>query len=70
MTDVATLQTRLDALLEMRSGGVRRARFGDDDVEYATDAELAAAIADLERRIADAQGRRVHTVKIHTSKGF
>lgn len=70
MTDTAALQARLDSLLAARAKGVRRVRAPDREIEFATDAEMAAAIADLEQRLADAQGRRVHTMKLFTSKGL
>lgn len=71
MTHVLELQARLEALREIRASGVREAAFGNDRVVYRTDAELAAAIADLERRIAAATAMRpVRTVLVSTSKGF
>jgi hypothetical protein len=38
-------------------------------VSYATDAEMATALADLERRIAAAQCGRVRQVRIRSTKG-
>lgn len=67
---VATLQAQLDGLREARASGLRRVRFDTEEIEYRNDADLAAAIADLERRIANCGGRRLHTVKLFSSKGF
>lgn len=49
-----------DALLAARFRGVRTVEVEGRRVTYATDAEMAAAISDLERRIALAgsEGRR------------
>ena len=46
------------------SGGTRR------EVEYKSDADMAAAIAALDREIAQLRGRRVHTFKPYFNKGF
>lgn len=56
------LQARLDALLDMRFRGVRETMIDGRRVSYATDAELAAAIRDLEKRIARADGRKARRV--------
>lgn len=69
MSDLATLQQRLEHLRELRADGVRRARFGEDEMEFRSDTELQAAIADIERQIASLnQPRRLFVVR--TSKGF
>ena len=57
MTDLTTLRTQLEELRAARASGVRRVEFRDRTVEYRTDNELAAAIRDLETRIAAAEGR-------------
>jgi hypothetical protein len=55
------LTTRHSALLAARYSGTRSVSYDGKTVTYGTDAELAAAIADIERRIAALQktGRRV-----------
>ena len=55
------LTTRHSALLAARYSGTRSVSYDGKTVTYGTDAELAAAIADIERRIATLQkaGRRV-----------
>jgi hypothetical protein len=56
---------RRDALLAARWRGIRTVEFDGRRVTYATDAELAASLADLERRIAQgspmARRRILHT---------
>lgn len=57
MTALTELHTQLSELRAARASGIRRAEFRDRTVEYRSDAELAAAIRDLETRIAAAEGR-------------
>ena len=59
MSDNASL---LAALKEARFSGHQRVRFGDRDVTYKSDAEMAAAIRALEAEIAAeaGNGRKVH----------
>ena len=54
------LTAQRDALLKARFRGVRTVEYDGKRVTYASDAELAAAITDVERRIASADdgGRR------------
>lgn len=60
-----------DALLRARAKGTRKVTFSDGrSVEYATGAEMAATISDLERRIAVAASPRAGSVRFSTSKGF
>jgi hypothetical protein len=74
---VATLsemQTQLDALRKARASGVRRVEYTANGVghstEYRSDGELAAAIADLERRIAAVSRTPVRHVHFNSSKGL
>lgn len=46
------LEAQLDKLRNIRAQGTRKIEYANGSVEYRSDAELAAAIADLERRIA------------------
>jgi len=65
------MTARRDALLAARFRGVRSVEVEGRRIAYATDAEMAAAIADLERRIADAQaGTRRRIVRARASKGL
>lgn len=68
---VEELTTRRDALLAARYRGVRTVEIEGRRITYATDAEMAAAIADLERRIEQAEaGARRRVVRTTTSKGL
>jgi hypothetical protein len=65
----------LVALYKTRASGLRRVEYQDGNsqriVEYRTDGELAAAIADLEGRIAGAQGKYpVSVTYLRSEKGW
>ncbi|MBX6323641.1 MAG: hypothetical protein IRY94_17630 [Rhodospirillaceae bacterium] len=65
------LTAQRDALLAARWRGVRTVEIEGRRITYATDAEMAAALADLERRIAQAQdGGRRRVVRTAASKGL
>jgi hypothetical protein len=66
----ADLQQQLAKLRSARAKSYRRVQYGDRQVEYKSDSEMAAAIADLERRLSALQGGRVTAVRIQSSKGF
>ena len=55
------MQALLGALLGMRFGGVRSITYDGRQISYASDAELAAAIQDLERRSAAADTTRLRS---------
>jgi hypothetical protein len=61
------MQALLSALLGMRFGGVRSITYDGRQISYASDAELAAAIHDLERRIAAADST---TARSRVSRPF
>ena len=65
------LTAQRDALLKARFRGVRTVEYDGKRVTYASDAELAAAITDIERRIAsaDEDGRR-RRILTSASKGL
>ncbi|MFN6998572.1 phage head-tail joining protein [Elioraea tepidiphila] len=68
---IEQMTARRDALLEARWRGVRTVDIDGRRITYATDTEMAAAIADLERRIADASaGARRRIVRTAASKGL
>jgi len=69
MADLAQLTAWRDALMEARYKGVRTVEYDGKRVTYATDGEMAAALADLDRKIAAAGGSRVAVVRIASSKG-
>ena len=70
MADLAQLTAWRDALMEARYKGVRTVEYGDKRVTYATDTEMANALADLERRIVGAGQGQVSVVRIQSSKGL
>ncbi len=69
MPSVTDLQAWRDLLVEQRAQGIRTVEYEGFRVEYRSDAEMAAAIADLDRRIADASGTGPVTVRFSTNKG-
>jgi len=70
MADLAQLTAWRDALMESRYKGVRTVEYGDKRVTYATDTEMANALADLERRIVGTGQSQVSIVRIQSSKGL
>lgn len=66
-------QARREALEEARTTGTRAVQLGDGTrVEYSSDAELAAAIAFVDRELAAARGTRRPAGRFYfqTSKGL
>ncbi len=60
-----------DALLAARYRGVRTVEYEGRRITYATDAEMAAALADLEKRIAQAEtGTPRRRILTSASKGL
>lgn len=68
--DPTELETLRDALIRARANGVRVTQFEGKRVEYANDAEMAKAIADLETRIRRASTPRPGNINFSTSKGM
>lgn len=68
MVELAQLTAWREALLAARYAGVRTAEYDGKHIEYRSDAEMAAALADLDRRIAASS--RVSVVRINSSKGL
>jgi hypothetical protein len=65
------LIARREALLVARFRGVRTVEIEGRRIAYATDAEMAAALGDLERRIAIAQtGATRRIIKTTADKGL
>ena len=52
MATITDLRARREALAAQRASGVARVSYDGKTVNYGSDAELAAAIGDIERRIA------------------
>ena len=59
-----------DELIRARARGVRVTMYDGMRVEYANDAEMADAIADLEARIRRASAPRPGAVRFSSSKGL
>lgn len=68
--DPTELETLRDALIRARASGVRVTQFEGKRVEYANDAEMAKAVADLETRIHSASTPRSGNITFSTSKGM
>ena len=65
------MTARHEALLAARFRGVRTVEIEGRRITYATDAEMAAALGDLERRIAEMKaGARRRIVRTRASKGL
>ncbi|HYD30135.1 MAG TPA: hypothetical protein VEB64_04670 [Azospirillaceae bacterium] len=64
------LQTRREALLAARYRGVRTVEIDGRRITYATDAEMASALADLERRIADTAAGARRIIRTTVRKGL
>lgn len=69
MADLAQLTVWRDALMAARYQGVRTIEYDGKRVTYASDAEMAAALADLNRQITGATAR-IGVVRIQSSKGL
>ncbi|HPE29814.1 MAG TPA: hypothetical protein PLV61_01400 [Parvularculaceae bacterium] len=70
MATLAQLETWRDDLLAARGKPAAEVEYDGKRVKFRSDADLARAIADMERRIAAAQsGGRIRTVYATTSKG-
>ena len=70
MADLAEMQAQLEALRKRRADGVAGYEVDGHRMDFRRDSELAAAIADLESRIAATQGTAIRKVRITSSKGL
>jgi hypothetical protein len=71
MATVAELEARLEALRAQRDSAVARVSYDGRTVEYRGTAEIASAIADLERELQALQGKaQVRQIRVYTSKGY
>jgi hypothetical protein len=71
MTSIPELQERLETLRAQRDSAVARVSYDGRSVEYRGAAEIALAIADLERELKALQGKApVRQIRVYTSKGF
>ena len=69
MADFAQLSAWRDALMAARYQGIRTVEYDGKRVTYASDGEMAAALADLNRQITGATAR-ISVVRIQSSKGL
>ncbi len=69
MADLAQLTTWRDALLKARYAGIRTVEYDGKRVTYGSDAEMANALSDLERRITATNAQPITQVRITSSKG-
>jgi hypothetical protein len=71
MATVAELEARLETLKAQRDSAVARVSYDGRSVEYRGTAEIARAIAELERELQAAQGSTpVRQIRVYTSKGL
>ena len=69
MADLAQLTAWRDALMAARYRGVRTVEYEGKRITYASDGDMANALAALNRQIAGASGR-ISVVRIQSSKGL
>ena len=71
MATVAELEARLEALKAQRDSAVARVSYDGRTVEYRGTAEIARAIAELEKELLALQGKTpVRQIRVYTSKGY
>ena len=71
MATATELEARLEALKAQRDSAVARVSYEGRMVEYRGTAEIARAIAELERELQAMQGSTpVRQIRIYTSKGL
>ncbi|MGF1464126.1 MAG: phage head-tail joining protein [Maricaulaceae bacterium] len=70
MTDLALLKERRSKLAQLRASGIRTVVGDEGEVTYRSDEEFAAAIADLDRQIADQEGRSRSFINVRHQKGW
>jgi roadblock/LC7 domain-containing protein len=71
MATVAELEARLETLKAQRDSAVARVSYDGRMVEYRGTAEIARAIAELERELQALQGSTsVRQIRVYTSKGL
>ena len=71
MASSSELEARLEALKGQRDSAVARVSYDGRTVEYRGTAEIARAIADLERELQALQGKAlVRQIRVYTDKGY
>lgn len=68
--EVSELEGLRDELIRARARGVRVTAYEGKRLEYGSDAEMAAAIADLDRRISRTSRTPARAVRIVSTKGL
>ena len=69
LADLAQLTAWREALMAARYQGIRTVEYDGKRITYATDAEMAAALGDLNRQITGTTAR-IAVVRIQSSKGL
>ena len=69
MASLAQLTAWRDALMAARYQGIRTVEYDGKRITYASDGEIAAALADLNRQITGTTAR-ISVVRIQSSKGL
>lgn len=70
MASVLEMTARLEKLRDIRARGISELAYDGETVRYRSDAEIAAAIGDLERQIAATSKQPVRRIVVGTTKGF
>jgi hypothetical protein len=71
MATIPELEARLETLKVQRDSAVARVSYDGRSVEYRGTAEIARAIADLERELQALEGKApVRQIRIYTTKGL
>ena len=71
MASSSELEARLEALKGQRDSAVARVSYDGRTVEYRGTAEIARAIADLERELQALQGKAlVRQIRVYTDNGY
>jgi hypothetical protein len=67
--DLTALQSLRDALIRARANGLREVEDQNGErIAYKSDREMAAALADVEARIAATQSGTVNVIRFQSSK--
>jgi hypothetical protein len=71
MATIPELEARLETLKVQRDSAVARVSYDGRSVEYRGTAEIARAIAELEKELQTMQGKApVRQIRVYTSKGL
>jgi hypothetical protein len=71
LASLSELEARLETLRAARASGTSEVQTSDGRrVQYKTDEQMAAAIADLERQVASMQSTPVTSILVASSKGL